>query len=518
MKKKYLLLTIIIFTTTLKVFSQNASNVDLPFPIDGFNEMVNCSAIQPDGKILVGGYFSSYNGVAAANIIRLNANGTRDTSFNIAYADWWGVHAIAIQNDGKILVGAGQDAAGRGTSFVRLNSNGTLDTSFIIGTGFTGYVNSITIQPNGKILVGGTFGSYNGGTANRIIRLNSNGTKDINFNVGSGFNDAVRTIVVQSNGSILVGGEFTTFNGGSASYMVCLFSNGSRDTSFGASPSAVVNIIVIQPDGKILVGGGFTSFNGADENRIIRLNPNGSKDTSFKIGIFGFNDQVRTIAIQTDGKILVGGSFTETNTSIRANRIVRLNTNATLDSSFNLGTGFNNAVFNKNAVNTIAIQSNGKILVGGGFTSYKGISLNYIISLNSDASTDRSFFTGKGFDGVIKTIVVQSDGKVLIGGNFTSYNGIAANHIIRLNSDGTVDPNFTVVTGAGNDYAFGVNSIVIQPDGKILAGGNFTTSYNATTNRIIRFNSDGTQDLSFVIGSGFTYDLLILLMTYFKVS
>ena len=163
-------------------------------------------------------------------------------------------------------------------------------------------------------------------------------------------------------------------------------------------------------------------YNGRTENSIIRLNSDGSKDTSFVTGT-GFNVSVFTIAVQNDGKILVGGVFNSYN-GISEYNIIRLNANGTKDTSFISGTGFNISV------NNITLQNDGKILVGGNFTTYKGLTENYIIRLNSDGSKDTSFVTGAGFDQGVGSILVQNDGKILIGGRFLNYKNINESALI----------------------------------------------------------------------------------------
>ena len=345
------------------------------------------------------------------------------------------VYSIVIQSDGKIVV-VGDFTNYKGTSangIIRLNSNGSIDTSFVYGSGFDNSAQSIVIQSDGKILVMGFFTNYNGASANRIIRLNSNGSIDTSFVYGSGFNNSVLATAIQSDGKILVGGSFGIYNGTSVNKIIRLNSNGSVDTSFvtgtgfiGVGGYADVRSIAIQSDGKILVGGIFVSYNGTSANRIIRLNSNGSVDTSFVSGS-GFNDLIQSIAIQSDGKILFAGHFTNYN-GTGANRIIRLNSNGSVDTSFVYGSGFNGTVVSFN------IQSDGKILIGGDFTNYNGTSANRIIRLNTDGSVDTSFVYGSGFDSSVVSINIQSDGKILFGGGFTNYNGTSANGIIRLNS------------------------------------------------------------------------------------
>ena len=284
------------------------------------------------------------------------------------------------------------------------------------GSGFNATVNAIALQADGKIFVGGWFTSYNGVTENYLIRLNANGTKDATFNTGTGFNAVVRATALQTDGKILVGGSFTSYNGVTENHLIRLNADGTKDATFstGTGFNAIVFAIALQADGKILVGGFFTAYNGVTENHLIRLNADGTKDATFNTGT-GFNAFVRAIVPQADGKILVGGGFNSYN-GVTENRIIRLNADGTKDATFNTGTGFNNWV------NAIAPQADGKILVGGQFTSCKGVTENGIIPLNADGTKDAAFNTGTGFNAFVMTIAPQVNGKILVGGAFSSYN------------------------------------------------------------------------------------------------
>ena len=372
-----------------------------------FNSTVNAITLQPDGKILVGGDFTTYNGVVQYRITRLNADGTRDTGFNS-------------------------------------------------GAGFNSTVNAITLQPDGKILVGGAFTTYNGFTRGRITRLNADGTRDTSFGVGvsTGFNtSAVLSIVLQPDGKILAAGGFSGYNGVTQNYITRLNSDGTLDTGFDSGtgfggPDPAARVITLQPDGKILVGGDFTTYNGVAQNRITRLNSDGTRDTGFDSGT-GFSNPVRNIVLQPDGKILVGGVFSIYN-GVTVNSIVRLNTDGTRDTGFSTeGTGFGNII------HAIALQSDGKILVGGEFTTYNGIFLNRIQRLNADGTRDTGFVIGTGFNNIVYTIVSQSDGNILVGGLFTSYNGNPRKAIARLTSSGSIQqetlPVATYSQGAGDN-------------------------------------------------------------------
>jgi uncharacterized delta-60 repeat protein len=374
--------------------------------------------------------------------------------------------------------------------------SGSKDETFNIGTGFDDSVYQTKIQSDGKIVVGGWFTSFAGSSQNRLIRLNSDGSKDTSFDIGSGFNNDMNSIAIQSDGKILAGGWFTTFTGSTQNRLVRLNSDGSKDSTFniGTGFDNRVESIAIQSDGKILVGGNFTTFTGSTQNSLIRLNSDGSKDTSFNIGS-GFNSEVRSIAIQSNGKILVGGAFTVFSGGT-GYQLIRLNSDGSKDSTFDVGNGFNTRLY------VIVIQSDGKILAGGSFTTFTGSTQNYLIRLNSDGSKDTSFDIGSGFNNYVESIAIQSDGKIFVGGYYTTYKDLPQNYFIRLNSDGSKDTSFDIGTGFDEE----VDSIAIQSDGKILAGGWFTAFRGSSQNRLIRLNTDGTGFWSGIVPptSGYT--------------
>ena len=455
----------------------------------GFGSTVYSIAIQSDGKILVGGAFTTFNGSTQNRLIRLNSDGSKDTSFDIGTGFGSTVFSIAIQSDGKILVGGAffTFSGSSQNALIRLNSDGSKDTSFDIGSGLNTTVRSIAVKSDGKIFAGGNFTRFSGTSQNRILKT-SNYSLDTSFDIGTGFNSNVNSLSIQSDGKILVGGAFTTFTGATQNRLIKINTNGSKDTSFdiGSGFNGAVKNTATQSDGKIMVGGEFTTFTGSSQNYLIRLNSNGSKDTSFDIGI-GFDrngllgTSVESIAIQSDGKILVGGLYSRYSASTQ-NNLIRLNSDGSKDSTFNIGSGFNNTVL------PTKIQSDGKILVGGSFTTFTGSSQNYLIRLNSDGSKDTTFNIGSGFNTVVRSIDIQSDGKILVGGDFTTFTGATQDRLIRLNSNGSKDTSFNIGTG----FDSVIRSIDIQSDGKILVGGDFTTYQGVSSFRNILLNSDGS--------------------------
>jgi uncharacterized delta-60 repeat protein len=208
---------------------------------------------------------------------------------------------------------------------VRLNSDGTLDTTFDPGPGGPGQgVNSIVLQPDGKILVAGAFGSFGGVPRNDIARLHSDGSLDVGFNpVGPGPGGWLEAMVLQPDGRILLGGNFNSYGGIAAGGVARILSDGTTDVSFGASPwnGGYVYRMALLPTGQLIVAGSFPS--SPYPGHIARLHPNGSRDFSFNFGGSGANTPVHGMALQPDGKVLIGGQFTTFN-GITRTRVARL--------------------------------------------------------------------------------------------------------------------------------------------------------------------------------------------------
>ncbi|MGH2665152.1 hypothetical protein [Flavobacterium sp.] len=517
---------------------------------------VKAIIIQPDGKIIIGGIIVNFNGTnETRTVIRLNSDGTLDTTFNVTVGQesWISLNTVALQPDGKVII-----TNNSYPNITRVDANGALDTTFNSeGTNFQIY--AVDFQSNGKLIIGGSFTAVGEVTKYRIARLNSDGSLDTAFNSGNGANDDVRKIKVLSNDKIFILGDFTGYNNVYKPLLAKLNADGTLDGTFASSSfldstnnTGVLSGITVQPDGKILIGGLFAKYGSLTASNLVRLNAGGSIDNSFNrtgtdsyvysfavqpntdiiiVGLFdthnnvarrritrsfsngnidmsfnagsGTDSSISTTKVLPDDKILIAGYFRLFNGVVR-NRIAKLNADGSLDTSFNSNSLINGSIF------TFQVQSDGKIIINGNFTTVGGVSRNGIARLNADGSFDASWDVGTGFTGGLSAgLALQEDGKIIVTGTFTTYNGIARNRIVRLNPDGTLDSTFDIGTGANG----ATGKIAIQPDGKIIICGTFSTINGVAKYGIARLNVDGSVDTSFLVGSGLNanVDSLIVL-------
>ena len=359
--------------------------------------------------------------------------GSLDTAFNAAAGGDNFVYASVLQPDQKVIVG-GDFRYFNGVArnrIARIDTDGNLDPSFDPQGGVNGSVRALSLQPDGKVLVAGLFSVVNGTNRARVARLNPDGSLDATFNPGSGPDNPAYALALQADGRVLVGGLFTSVGGQSRNFIARLGTNGVIDPSFnpGVGPNANVYAIAVQADGQIVIGGDFTTVGGINRGHVARLNPDGTLDPTFSSAV-GANDSVRSILIQPDGRIVLGGLFTTLNGAPRA-FVGRLNPDGTLDNTFDPGEGGSHSVY------AMALQDDGKLVLGGDFNRFGGVGRNRIVRLNSDGSVDPAVNFGSGANSFVATITIYASGppigKLLIGGGFTSYDGLPRNYLARIN-------------------------------------------------------------------------------------
>jgi|GEM_PF-982545 len=570
-------------------------NAQLSTASYGFKE-VRVIVPLADGKILVGGKFNAYNGVATGGLVRLNVDGTLDTTFynNLVVGEWMeerGVHCIVPLADGKILVGGDFILEGETTrrALVRLDADGTLDSTFAYNTApnassFYTALKRILVRANGKIVLGGDFWATPNGNKG-IVQLNPDGTFDTSFDYPANapvrdlelqdgkvlvvdnlnnlcrLNDDgspdssftcrnywIRETFVQASGKVVVhamglpplfrlndnGSDDQSFqnlvstnplrvaqqadgsiivvsrNNVSDPYSVTrLLADGTPDASFSTYLHYVLNVTAlgVQPDGKVLLGDS-SCYQIPSCNNFARLNADGSRDTAFNSGGIGFQFMnpgiVRAIAVQPDNKIMVGGRFDLIN-NVSRNQIARVNENGTPDNSFQISTTGENRFTAINSISQITLQSDGKILVSGSFNYVvNGVNKQHYVRLNADGSIDPTFNTDVLItnvavvnDGPANRTVALSDGKTLIATVGGGTSGLYPPSPLKLNPDGTRDtsfnPSFVPPGSSLNSF-----DLFVRPDGKIVVGGNYGGGgYSASF--VVRLNADGTTDSGFQI-------------------
>ena len=367
--------------------------------------------------------------------------------------------------------------------------SGANDPSFDPGTGFQhgyGIIHDLSLQPDGKIILIGSFQDYNGGGGQHIVRINSDGSRDESFDVGYGTGTAATVVTLQSDGKVLLGGHFYGYPGSTGlDDLMRLNSDGSFDTSFDSGDGMFLNIgdIVVQPDNKIMISGSFTAYYGVDRARIARINEDGSLDLSFDPGAGATGGNyvgVNGVALQPDGKILIAGNFTAYDGTSR-HCIARLNSDGSLDDSFDPGAGPVASGYD-DSISRVIVQPDGKVLVFGNFYTFNGVNRKYMARLNADGSLDTGFNIGSGPNDFLSSLALQSDGKIIVGGAFTLFNGATRKRLTRLNADGSTDTSFQPGNGADDR----VYTMAIQPDGNIVIAGVFNLYNGVSRNCVAR--------------------------------
>lgn len=476
-----------------------------PFPPNFIPSIVYSLAVQPDGKVLIAGfiYKTPFPSPTVSPIVRLNTDGSIDGSFAPAQINS-NAYKVILQPDGKILVGGAFStyAATSRNRIIRLESNGNLDTTFVPGTGFDGFVYTLALRPDGKIVAGGVFGNYNGTQRNDLALLNSDGSLDTSFSSEVFTAGVVYNVFPLADGRLLFGGSFTILGGPVRDTFVVLGPTGALDTNVNLNSTAKggTRAIAFQPDGKMVVGGNFTRVDGISHVRVVRFNTDGSVDPSFDSSTVGIN-ALTTLAIQPDGKILVSGIGIFQNTvSGPSTPLARLNANGTYDTTFALGVAARTG-------RAIALQPDGKIVFSYSTPVLAPFPQGDTSRLNPDGSVDSSF---DGMPLLFDAMVVQPDGSILAGGatgityvNSTTGQSEAHNGIMKMTSDGSHDRTFRsgFVSNTEGAGFTSVSAIERLPDGKILVGGSLYTSASTSPVAVARLNPTGTVDGSFSLNT-----------------
>lgn len=379
--------------------AQTPGSLDGTFQPPGLSSDVNAVLVQPDGKVVVGGLFRTAGGASHPHVVRLNSDGTVDAAFDPLGATGktsGSVNTVLRQPDGKIIaVGrfTRTDDNALRNNVARFNADGSLDAGFDPAVPFDGF--GAALQPDGKLLVAGEIFQTSPTIAYylHIIRLNPDGTTDgsFNFTPVPGAGSTTVALAVQPDGKIVLGSIFAKIGGATRTNIARLNADGSLDAGFdtgaGVTSSrhtAWVQAIVLQSDGTMFIGGTFDKVNGAARGNVARLTATGALDTTYTPAL-NLNNAVFALAQQADGKLFVGGAFNQDLTSQRAlPNLIRLKTDGTLDTAFTAARSGLGA-----EVHGLALQSDGKLIVGG-------TDQDYVFRLNGDpAAPHPAFFSGE---------------------------------------------------------------------------------------------------------------------------
>lgn len=377
---------IILLMSFNNIKAQNYGQLDTTFnPIlNGFTAQgVTVHAVQSDGKIIICGIdLATYNGVTINGIARLNTDGTIDNTFVTGSgllqspSNLGSVYDIEIQSDGKILL-AGNFFKYNGVSvyhLIRLNSNGSLDTTFNVGTGGIippsngSYPTKLLVLPNNQIIVAGSFWTWNGAATSKIVKLNSNGSRDITFTTNSGNGPGpgfIYDMKLMSNGNILICGNFLLFKSLPAKGLAVIGQNGSVVSLFPSASFQIsysggagyLSAIFIESTGKIVIGGKFKI--GTELKALARFNSDGSTDSTFNFSVTNINSVSKIIQEPSTNKYIIG----EINYNVVASgqkKIVRISNNGSNDSTFILDSNISMTV-----IRDLTFLSNGKLFISG---------------------------------------------------------------------------------------------------------------------------------------------------------
>lgn len=459
--------------------------------------------LRPDGKVYVGGWYDALDGLPQRGLVRLNTDGSKDGAFDVgAGCPRYILTMAQLTGDRLLIAGTFEEYDRIGTgNIARLLPDGGFDTTFNPCTGFSifttgqlnGYshfgtgVSGFSPLPDGGVIAHGLFGAYNGTPRARLARIGADGALAVGFDPGTGpFNDGAETSVnataILPDGRVIVGGAFSSFSGIGCGNITRLQPDGAVDPGFDAGTgfNGPVLHLLRQPDGRILVSGMFSTCNGTARPGLARLLADGAVDASFVPP----SVPMGPLVLQPDGRVIAAGQ-------------VRLESSGALDLTWSVGDGFSGG-----AVNCALVQPDGKLLVGGGFTVVDGFARGGVVRLDPTGAVDPGFDPGEGssnpgLPGEVYALALQADGRVLVGGRFTGFDGVARNNIARLLANGELDLSFDPGTGfttgdpSGDSFP-GILALGLQPDGRLLAGGMFTQYNGIGRNRIARVITAGS--------------------------
>jgi uncharacterized delta-60 repeat protein len=459
---------------------------------------VNTVAVQSGDQIVIGGLFERVNGVRSPQVARILPDGSVDSTFETGAERLDEVFASALQPDVSLLLGGGHTA---GTLYrgqvVRIKVSGELDSGFamtgvaINSTRQTPSIRAIVVQPDGNLILGGQFTSFNRVAATNLVRIRPDGTLDRTFRPAVG-GSAVNALAKDAAGRILVAGDFP---GG----LGRLLADGSVDSEFDVREGItlkfgvwLVRCLAVQSDGRIVVGGDFDWAGGALHRGLARFHPDGSLDAGFapRLSVDSGSPVVNAVLVQPDGKLIIGGWFHKIG-EVPRNALARLHPDGEVDETFDA------MAHVYSVVRSLAFDAAGAIVVGGESLQLASVNVLALARVDASGVLDATFLPAfaplQTTQPRVESIAIQPDGMLLVGGVYGGVDGMARRGLVRLRRDGTVDPDFHVGTGLQEDPTQSsvrlVWTLVLDPDGRLLVGGDFVRADGTPRGGIARWRT-----------------------------
>ena len=442
------------------------------------NGIVSAIALQPDGGVVFGGYFTGVKGTPRENIARLLPDGTLDMDWNPSSNGR--VHALAVDASGAVYAGGSFTSIGgqERNSIAKLSGSGSGAADVNWNPSANAEVLTLAVDASGALYAGGYFTSIDGQDRTNIAKLSGSGAVVASWNPSP--NGDVSTLAVDVLGAVYVGGSFTSIGGQSRNRIAKLSGsgNGAANASWNPSANGYVSALAVIGNGAfVYVGGSFTSIGGQSRNRIAKLPGSGTgmADVSWNPSA---NYPVRTLSIDTSGAVYAGGDFTNIGGQSRS-RIAKL-----------LGTGSGAAYANWNpsvndgvSVETLSVDASGMVYAGGQFTNIDGQTRLSFAKITPAGSSDAAIDAEAA--GCVYAIGIQPGGGVIVGGQFQKANSQPRANLLRLNVDGTLDQDWNP---SANNH---VRTLAVDASGAIYAGGWFTSIGGQTRNRIAKLSGSG---------------------------
>jgi uncharacterized delta-60 repeat protein len=497
------------------------------------------AAEAPGGKIWLVADRVTYGATTYFQLVRLNADSSRDASFTPPTAGWGTIWNIAPQPDGKIIVG-GTGLLRPGTTAtvpaLRLNADGSPDTAFnsrLASIGSLGFssADATVLQPDGKLLLAVSNGYM------RLFRLNTDGSEDTSFQLRLATNSPLATaqfssagaLALQPDGKVLIGAGSSSMglfpgigSGGFSSHFFRFSSTGIYDPTFAPSSllcpqrsNFMLPTVQVRPNGRIVVAVASPGdpFAPATHQYVAQLMPNGSTDTSWQFptpiysAFSALDDDATSVQLLASGQVLIAGSL------INIDAPLALPTGVHLLQPTGAGASFTAPLLQQRSyAETLALQPGGQILVGGHFTEINGVPACNLARLQANGTTDLGFMARYPFAAAAATariypLLTYPDGRVLIGGNFTfQSHGQRWVNLVRLLANGRLDSSFvSTAYGAGSPYGSGlppyfgtVYGAWLQPSGKIVIFGSPSGNASYQGQRYLaRLTATGQLDATF---------------------